>query len=89
MATLKLHIRHYKQEVGDRLARFALANDYGKKMVASGPLYKKVSASGNELIIEFESVGSGLAASDKGLFGFEIAGADKSVCCRPSQNSGQ
>lgn len=67
----------YKQEVGDRLARFALANDYGKKMVASGPFYKKVSASGNELIIEFESVGSGLAASDKGLFGFEVAGADK------------
>lgn len=67
----------HKQEVGDRLAKFALANDYGKKMVASGPLYKKVSASGNKLIIEFESVGSGLAASDKGLFGFEIAGADK------------
>ena len=67
----------YKQQVGDRLARFALANDYGKKMVASGPLYKKVSASGNELIVEFEGVGTGLAASDKGLFGFEIAGADK------------
>lgn len=67
----------HKQEVGERLAGFALANDYEKKMVASGPLYKKVSASGHELIIEFESVGSGLAASDKGLFGFKIAGADK------------
>jgi len=67
----------HKQEVGDRLAGFALANDYGKKMVASGPLYKKVSASGNELIIEFDAVGSGLVASDKGLFGFEIAGTHK------------
>ncbi len=67
----------YKQEVGNRLARFALANDYGKKMIASGPLYKKVSSSGNKLIIEFESIGSGLLASDKGLTNFEIAGADK------------
>lgn len=66
-----------KQEVGNRLARFALANDYGKKLVASGPLYKKVSASGKELIVEFGSVGSGLLASDKGLTNFEIAGADK------------
>ncbi len=67
----------FKQEVGNRLARFALANDYGKKLIASGPLYKKVSVSGNELIIEFGSIGSGLLASDKGLSNFEIAGADK------------
>jgi len=32
----------YKQEVGKRLATFALKNEYGEKMlVASGPLYKK------------------------------------------------
>jgi sialate O-acetylesterase len=31
----------YKQEVGNRLARFALANQYGKNIIASGPLYKK------------------------------------------------
>ncbi len=67
----------YKQEVGNRLARFALANDYGKKLVASGPIYKKVSASGKELAVEFEFAGSGLLASDKGLTNFEIAGADK------------
>lgn len=67
----------YKQEVGARLARFALANEYGKKLVASGPLYKKATASGNELIIEFASVGSGLIASAKGLTNFEIAGAGK------------
>lgn len=29
-----------KQEVGARLAGLALANDYGKQLVASGPLYK-------------------------------------------------
>ena len=66
-----------KQEVGNRLARFALANDYGKNLVVSGPLYKKVVASGKELIVDFDYVGSGLLASDKGLTNFEIAGADK------------
>lgn len=67
----------FKQEVGNRLARFALANDYGRKLVASGPLYKKIRVSGTELIIEFGSIGSGLLASGKGLSNFEIAGADK------------
>ena len=67
----------YKQEVGNRLARFALKNEYGINQVASGPLYKKTRVSGNKLIVEFESVGSGLTASSKGLDNFEIAGADK------------
>lgn len=67
----------YKQEVGMRLARFALANDYGKNLVASGPMYKKLTASGKELIVEFTSVGSGLMAGKNGLTNFEIAGADK------------
>lgn len=67
----------FKQKVGERLGRFALANEYGKNIVASGPLFKKANVSGNEIVIEFASVGSGLIPFDKGLFGFEIAGADK------------
>ena len=67
----------HKQEVGDRLAKFALANEYGQKQVTSGPLYKKFTVSGNKAIIEFSSEGSGLVARDGGLSGFEIAGADK------------
>ncbi|MEO6631329.1 MAG: sialate O-acetylesterase, partial [Mucilaginibacter sp.] len=67
----------YKQEVGNRLARFALKNDYGKNIVASGPVYKDVAVSGSELVIKFGSIGGGLIASDKGLNNFEIAGADK------------
>jgi sialate O-acetylesterase len=66
----------YKKEVGYRLARFALANDYGQNLIASGPVYKKTIISGNKLIIKFRSVGSGLATSTQGLFNFEIAGAD-------------
>jgi sialate O-acetylesterase len=60
------------------LAAFALKNEYGEHdLVVSGPLYKKTTVKGNEIIIDFESIGSGLLASDKGLFNFEIAGADK------------
>jgi sialate O-acetylesterase len=67
----------YKQQVGARLARLALANDYGRKLVAAGPLFKKTTASGQELIVDFDFAGSGLVAAKPGLTNFEIAGADK------------
>ena len=69
----------YKQEVGDRLARFSLANEYGKKQVCSGPLFKRAIPSGRQLIVEFDaaSLGSGLQKFATELAGFEVAGADK------------
>ena len=66
-----------KQDVGERLARLALANDYDKDIVPCGPLYKQLEKSGNKMTIKFDYVGSGLVSSDSGLTGFEIAGADK------------
>ena len=66
-----------KQDVGLRLAGLTLANDYNKDMMASGPLYKKLSILGNKLILEFDFVGTGLRSKDGKLSGFEIAGADK------------
>ncbi|WP_273566473.1 beta galactosidase jelly roll domain-containing protein [Maribacter halichondriae] len=66
-----------KQEVGDRLARLALANDYGKNIVASGPLYKSHSTKENKIVVEFENLGEGLTTDDSDLEGFEIAAADK------------
>lgn len=68
----------HKQEVGERLARFAFKNQYGEnELVASGPLFKKVTASGNGLLITFDFAGTGLIAAPGGLNNFEIAGADK------------
>lgn len=67
----------YKQQVGERLARFALAKQYGKNIVASGPVYKQAVISGNKILVSFDGTGSGLVASKKGLFGFEIAGESK------------
>jgi len=66
-----------KQDVGDRLARLALANDYGADIVASGPLYKSHTVSGNKIILEFDFSGGGLKTVESGLSGFEVAGDDR------------
>ena len=57
--------------VGERLALWALAKDYGKDVVYTGPLFKsmKVDADGLEetasVRIEFDGVGSGLMTGKK------------------------
>ena len=66
-----------KQDVGHRLAGLALANDYGKDIVASGPLYKGFKKDKNKLLVAFDYAGSGLMCHEKVLKGFEIAGVDK------------
>jgi sialate O-acetylesterase len=68
-----------KQDVGLRLAAVALNNNYGKKRVHSGPTYKSQEIKGNQIILTFDNIGSGLTTSDNGgnAKGFEIAGTDK------------
>jgi len=67
-----------KQDVGKRLALWALAKTYGKKLVYSGPIYKSMRIEGNKIILDFEHVGGGLAADgDEPLKGFAIAGTDR------------
>ena len=66
-----------KHDVGYRLANLALANDYGKALVVSGPLYRSQKIDGHKLILEFDFIGSGLMSSTGALKEFEIAGADK------------
>jgi len=66
-----------KQDVGKRLAGLALANDYGKSIVASGPLFKRQTIKGKKIFLEFDAIGSGLMTKDSKLSGFEIAGVDK------------
>ncbi|MCD0470075.1 sialate O-acetylesterase [Flavobacterium sp. JAS] len=68
-----------KQDVGLRLAAIALNNVYGKKQVYSGPTYKSQEIKGNQIILTFNNIGSGLSTSDNSgnVKGFEIAGADK------------
>lgn len=67
-----------KQEVGRRLAQWALNKTYGKDVVPGGPLYKSMRVDGDKVIIEFDYLGGGLAARDNAkLKGFAIAGEDK------------
>ncbi|MBN1590737.1 MAG: 9-O-acetylesterase [Pirellulales bacterium] len=66
-----------KQEVGRRLALWALATVYGKNLVYSGPIYQSMKVEGNKIRLSFDHVGSGLASRDgKPLTHFTIAGAD-------------
>ena len=55
-----IHPRN-KEDVGQRLAVWALAKDYGKsKLVCSGPLYKSMKIEGSKIRISFDYAASGL-----------------------------
>lgn len=66
-----------KQDVGKRLALWALAKDYEQKdLVFSGPLYKGMAIDEDKIRVTFDHIGQGLIVKEKQLKGFEIAGAD-------------
>jgi sialate O-acetylesterase len=72
-----IHPRN-KQDVGKRLALWALAKNYDRKnIVYSGPLYKSMKVEGDKIRLSFNHVGSGLVAKDGPLTHFTIAGKDK------------
>ncbi len=78
-----------KKDVGERLARWALAKDYGKNIVYSGPIFQKATVAGDKIRLSFEHLGSGLMVgkkvgvqpvvedADGKLQQFAIAGSDK------------
>jgi sialate O-acetylesterase len=67
-----------KQDVGKRLALWALAKVYGKELVYSGPVYKSMTVEGDKIRLQFDHVGGGLVSNDaKPLTEFTIAGADQ------------
>ncbi len=67
-----------KKDPGERLARWALAKDYGKELIYSGPLFKSSEMKDGAIRVTFGQSGTGLKSRDGGaLKRFEIAGADK------------
>ncbi len=67
-----------KKDPGERLARWALAKDYGKELIYSGPLFKSSEVKDGAIRVTFGQSGTGLKSRDGGaLKRFEIAGADK------------
>jgi sialate O-acetylesterase len=65
-----------KQDVGQRLAMWALAKVYGKAVAASGPLPAGHKINGSEVVLSFKYTDGGLVAKGENLNGFAIAGAD-------------
>lgn len=66
-----------KNDVGKRLALWALATQYRKRLEYSGPVYKGLRLEGSNLRLFFHHVGEGLSTRDgKDPSHFEIAGAD-------------
>ncbi|NOX96582.1 MAG: sialate O-acetylesterase [Nitrospirae bacterium] len=71
-----IHPRN-KQDVGKRLALIALAREYGKDIIYSGPIYASMKREGKEIRLTFKHLGSGLVTKDgEDLKGFAIAGKD-------------
>lgn len=61
---------HYQNKLhpGMRLARWALANDYGRDVVCTGPVYSGYQVEGDRVIVSFEkgSLFGGLMVGSKG-----------------------
>lgn len=67
-----------KQDVAKRLARWALANEYGLDIVYRSPAYQSVEFENGKAILKFDHVGGGLDTFDVNTpIGFTIAGEDK------------
>ncbi len=75
-----IHPRN-KRTVGERLARWALAKDYGfdKTIVFQSPTYQKMEKKGDKILLTFDHVGpKGLYSFDvREPIGFAVAAADK------------
>lgn len=72
-----IHPRN-KQDVGKRLALWALKRVYERDVVSSGPLYASHKIDDARVILKFDRADGGLTTrGDETLKGFAIAGADK------------
>ena len=67
-----------KHTVGRRLARWALARDYGVDIPCQSPRYRAMELSGNSITLTFDHVGTGLRTFDvREVRGFAVAGTDQ------------
>ena len=72
-----IHPRN-KQDVAKRLARWALAKDYGIDVPYQSPTYKSMEIEGGKAILKFDHVGGKLDTFDvQQPIGFTIAGEDQ------------
>lgn len=77
-----------KKDVGERLARIALANDYGKSIAYSGPIYNKMKLDGNKVILSFTHTDGGLVAGEiSGTYDVKKIANQKAPLVRNSPDS--
>ena len=69
-----------KKEVGERLARLALANDYGRKVTANGPRYAGYTVLDNAVRVRFTDIAKGLTVIPSGDYAAERYGKDGMDC---------
>jgi sialate O-acetylesterase len=55
---------HNKSDVGERLARIALADTYGRDLVSSGPVFAKMTVESGTARIHFNGTDGGLVVGD-------------------------
>ena len=80
-----------KQDVATRLARWALARDYGVAIAHQSPTYKAMAREGNKVVITFDHVGRrGLQTFDVNeARGFAVAGADRKFVAAKARVAGR
>jgi sialate O-acetylesterase len=84
-----IHPRN-KQDVAKRLARWALAKDYGIQIAHQSPRFKSMEIKDGKAILTFDHVGNGLKTFDvRDARGFAIAGADKKFHAATAQVVGK
>jgi sialate O-acetylesterase len=67
-----------KLDVGRRMARWALAEVYGRRRTPTGPMFSRVKVEGSKLVLTFDDVGAGLRIRDGDrLQEFAVAGEDR------------
>ena len=67
-----------KQTVAKRLARWALAKNYGVEIVHQSPRFKSMEIKGNKAVLTFDHVGAGLYSFDvRDPKGFAVCGQDQ------------
>ena len=67
-----------KQDVGKRLARWALNKEYGQDVEISGPVYASHEIKGDKTVIQFDHAAGGLKFFDKQEGrGFAVAGENR------------
>jgi sialate O-acetylesterase len=67
-----------KQDIAKRLARWALARDYGLDLVHRSPIYKSMEKGRGKIIVTFDHVNGGLSTSSvRQPLGFAVSGKDR------------